>query len=227
MNLKQILERLRNTKKDHYSRGGEDAKEEGKSSYGWACRAAGVDDAIQLIERDGPGPCYECACLRDRLKNASVTELAASNLNVKHWADGWERRALKAEAECEKLREIPPRVIHSDYVLPYIKPPSDPQLQEAQAYIQTLLSSRAALSSQEQRTRDECNRLRGQILQFKSLLDSAESLLCNCQPYAHTLCPPQDWVKVLKDWRDEKHRLSPDGPERWHGDSTISPEGKI
>ena len=176
MNLKQILERLRNMKK-HYYEEGQKPEPHCERSYGWACRAAGVDDAIQLIEREGPGPCYECACLRKKLEHASVCELSASNLNVKHWADEWERRALKAEAECEELRRTLSRVIHSDYVLTWIKPPSDPQLQEAQAYIQTLLSSRAAAVAQEQRTRAECNRLRAGFLspeQAEKLADGVD-----------------------------------------------------
>lgn len=375
MNLKQILERLRNMKK-HYYEEAVKPDPDGERAYGWTCRAAGVEDAIRLLE-ELPQDCPNCG---GWIKAATESAHERNEMrNALTLAESQRDHYLKSNATQGRIRfELAEK------------------LEKAERHIEVLTTSRAAAVAQEQRTRDECNRLRGRvrelslalnllyqetadyirvnhlgdvhhnrsmqlardvlanvepvcsclkeqrtewvgvarsdaavdflrilgehkidttdcadvtgseepvecaaewaaqrildcmnaadeakaeverchkllygmrcvycgetvgaemksqdignemlkahvekcaqhpafflkqrIVQFKSLLDSAESLLCNCQPYAHTLSFPQDWVKVLKDWRDEKHRLSPDGPERWQGDSTISPEGKI
>ena len=44
------------------------------------------------------------------------------------------------------------------------------------------------------------------------LLDWAESLLCNAVPMPH--CTQDEWDKAVGDWRDGKHSMFPDGPER-------------
>lgn len=45
----------------------------------------------------------------------------------------------------------------------------------------------------------------------KDLADWAESLLCNALPENH--CSPEEWNVLVKRWRDEKHRIYPDGDE--------------
>lgn len=75
--------------------------------------------------------------------------------------------------------------------------------------IEVLKASRAAAVEQEQRTRNECNRLRGQLKECKSMLDWTETLLCNVVPMPH--CSQAEWDALLRKWRDQKHTLFPDG----------------
>ena len=39
------------------------------------------------------------------------------------------------------------------------------------------------------------------------LIEHAETLLCNSKPMSH--CTQADWDKLIKDWRDRKHGVSP------------------
>ena len=80
------------------------------------------------------------------------------------------------------------------------------------AELETLKASRAALVEHEQRTRNQCNRLRGQLKESKSMLDWAETLLCNVVPMPH--CSQAEWDSLVKKWRDEKHILFPDGKDK-------------
>ncbi len=49
-------------------------------------------------------------------------------------------------------------------------------------------------------------------LEFKRLLDWAEAIMCNGIPMGH--CAQSEWDAIVLQWRDAKHAVSPDGPER-------------
>lgn len=48
------------------------------------------------------------------------------------------------------------------------------------------------------------------------LLDWAETLLCNSLPMSH--CSQEEWDRLIKAWRDEKHGVSaPNAPDQRTG----------
>lgn len=43
---------------------------------------------------------------------------------------------------------------------------------------------------------------------LRDLADHAETLLCNALPMAH--CPPEEWHRIITEWRDKKNALRAD-----------------
>ncbi|MGV1047704.1 MAG: hypothetical protein ACOYD4_04145 [Solirubrobacterales bacterium] len=52
------------------------------------------------------------------------------------------------------------------------------------------------------------NQTNGKIMTTAEQLDWAETLLCNAEPPKH--CTPEEWVALVKKWRDEKHVVTSD-----------------
>jgi len=50
------------------------------------------------------------------------------------------------------------------------------------------------------------------------LLDWAETLLCNSLPMSH--CTQEEWNRIIKSWRDQKHGASAPNDKLSHGDES-------
>lgn len=46
---------------------------------------------------------------------------------------------------------------------------------------------------------------------MKSFMDWTETLLCNSSPQDKSILTREEWDRKIHEWRDEKHRLFPDG----------------